>query len=150
MIGRFVGQPLDDAEPFQALGDELQAALVAGQLMHPGDGADLVKIVGTGLFRAVGLDQNQADDPLFAAGGGLDGGQPRLFVEQQRQRLGREERPFGQRQQIQGVGQNVGGRNDGVIGGGRGAVVVLAHDFRFEGFGFVVGHDLSAAKGIPP
>jgi hypothetical protein len=104
-----------NAKPLQALGDELQPAFIAGQLVHPGHGADFVKIGGAfGLFRAVGFDQDQADDPLIAVGSRLDGRQPGFFVEQQRQRLRREERPFGQRQQIKRVGQNIGGGDDGV------------------------------------
>ena len=89
-----------DAEPLQSLGNELQTPLVTGQLVHPGGGTHFVEIGGTGLFRAVRLDQNQTDHVLLAAGGGLDGRQPRFFVEQQRQCLGREKRPFGQRQQV--------------------------------------------------
>ncbi len=57
-----------------------------------------VKIFWPGFFGAVGFDQHQADNALLAVGGNLDGGQPRLFVEQQRQRLGGEKRSFGQRQ----------------------------------------------------
>jgi hypothetical protein len=74
VIRRFAGQPFVDAKPFQSLGDELQTAIVAGQLMHAGDRADRVEILrAMGFFRAVGLDQDQPDDSLLKVGGGLDG-----------------------------------------------------------------------------
>ncbi len=132
-----------NAKALEALGDELQAPFVAGQLVHPRDRAHVVKVGGTfGLFRAVGLDQHQADDSLLAFGGGLDGRQPRFFVQQQRQRLRRKKRPFGQRQQVERAGQNIGGGDDGV-GGRAVGNIVFTHDFRFKSFDFVIGHAVS-------
>ena len=132
-----------NAKTLQALGDELQPALIAGELVHPRHGADFVKIGGAfSLLGAVGLDQNQADHPLIAVGSRFDGRQPRFFIQQQRQRLRREKRPFRQWQQIKRVGQNIGGGDDGIGDCGFGSLA-FAHDLRFQSFDFVISHAVS-------
>ncbi len=105
-IRRLAPQPAADSHSRQALGYELQFAAFFRCVMHANHGAVLGQAVrveaGRILRRRVHKEEGQALMRRF--GDQVQGFGPGLFVDNDRQHLGREERPVVDRDDVQLVG----------------------------------------------
>ena len=111
-IGRTLpAQPAADAYPRQALGDELQLAVLAGGVVDADQGAVLRQLVGIEAVGIAGLllhvEQRQA--MVVGLGHQLQGFGPGLFVDDDGQYLRREEGAVVNGDDVQLVGKILAG-----------------------------------------
>ncbi|MOA11842.1 hypothetical protein D3C78_1318010 [compost metagenome] len=118
-------EPGTDAYPGQALGDELQFAVFAAGVVHLHQRAVLRQRRGVEVAVVFwrGIHEEQGQAVVWRLGHQVEGFCPRVFIDDDRQHLGREERTVVDRNHVDLVRQLLAGQGEGVAGFGLGSGV---------------------------
>ena len=95
------------AEALQPLGDEVDAPLASGRLVHANGRSHAVEALAPWRVRRVGLHQDESQGMAWRLADLHDCFQPVRLVDDQRHCMDWKERPVEDRQEIEGRGQNL-------------------------------------------